>query len=146
MDRGADRRSGVPARPSARLDAVERQGGSASLAEDVRLALEGRDPEAFGRLLADDARWGDDDNPRRCRSRTDVVATLARGLAGGGEADLLEVTPGRVGVLCGLRVRWPGQPTGRLLYHVYRVAGGEIVEIQPFDDRVAAAEAAGVDR
>ena len=117
--------------------------GALPLAERVRVALESRDVAAFGALMADDARWGDDDAPNRCRSRADVTETLARGLAAGGDAEILELVTGTDGILCALRVRWPGQPVEGILYHVYLVSAGRIVEIRRFDDRASALEAAG---
>ena len=113
----------------------------------LRIAIETRDLDTFGALLADDVRWGDDTHPRRCRSRADVVATMARGLGQGGAAQLVELTAGADGVLCGLDVQWPdqaGRPSARRLYHAYIVRGGLIGEIRPFDHRNAAAEAVGV--
>ncbi len=46
------------------------------MAAQVRGAFESRDPKRFGALLADDARWGDDDAPNKCRSRAEVVETF----------------------------------------------------------------------
>ncbi len=117
------------------------------LAERVRTALTARDLDAFGPLLSDDVRWGDDNHPRRCRSRSDVLATFRRLMDDGAEADITELVAGTNGLLCGLAVRWSGiedNPRERTLFHVYLVRDDHIVEIQPFDDRDSAAQAAGV--
>jgi len=49
-----------------------------AMAEQIRSAFATKNLDAFGQLLADDARWGDDDHPNRCRSRSDVIATFRR--------------------------------------------------------------------
>ena len=51
------------------------------VAAQIQSAFATKDLDALGRLLAPDARWGDDDNPNKCRSRSDVVATFDRLLA-----------------------------------------------------------------
>ncbi|MDA8264617.1 MAG: nuclear transport factor 2 family protein [Actinomycetota bacterium] len=116
------------------------------LAERVRTALETRDLEALGTLLSDDVRWGDDDHPRRCRSRSDVLATFRRLMDEGVQADITELVAGANGLLCGLAVKLPGpgHPSERRLFHVYLVRDSRIVEIQPHDDRMAATTAAGI--
>jgi hypothetical protein len=78
--------------------------------------MEARDVDAIGALLTDDARWGDGDQPRACRSRSDVVATM-RTLMGEG-----------------LRT---------LIYQVYMLRDAQISEIRAFDDLPSALEAAG---
>lgn len=115
------------------------------LAESLVQALASRDLDALGALLADDVRWGDDDHPRRCRCRSDVVATFGRLLAEGVEATITEVLTGSRGAVCGLRVRWHGgvRRPERHLYHLYLVSDGRIAEIRAFDDRASAADAAG---
>jgi ketosteroid isomerase-like protein len=117
------------------------------LTERVRAALTTRNLRAFGALLSDDVRWGDDDHPRRCRSRSDVLATFRRLMGDGVEADITELVAGTNGLLCGLDVQWPtpgDHPSKRTLFHVYLVRDGHIVEIQPYDDRESAASAAGI--
>ncbi len=119
-----------------------------SLPERLRAAYLTRDLEALGALLADDVHWGDDDLPRRCRNRSEVLATFARGMDAGADAEITELLEGTNGILCGLVVRWPdaGQRPGdgRLLYHVYLTRDERIAEIRRYDDRASAAEAAGV--
>lgn len=43
--------------------------GLERIAAELLAAFEARDMEAFGALLADDARWGGDTIPNRCRNR-----------------------------------------------------------------------------
>lgn len=102
------------------------------LTERVRAACTTRDLHAFGALLSDDVRWGDDDHPRRCRTRSDVLATFRRLMDDGVEADITELVAGTNGLLCGLAVKWPtpgGHPSGRTLFHVYLVRDHHIVEV-----------------
>jgi ketosteroid isomerase-like protein len=120
---------------------------SDDLADRLRAALSSRDLEAFGTLLSDDVRWGSDDHPRACRNRSDVLATFDRLMSEGAEGVITELTVGTEGILCGLAVSWPTpsqHPDDRRLFHVYLLRGGRIVQIQRYDERAAAAEAAGV--
>ena len=113
----------------------------------VRTAFTARDLEAFGALLSDDVRWGDDKHPKRCRSRSDVLATFRRLMDEGAEADITELVTGTNGLLCGLAVRWPSSGNElreKTLFHVYLVTDGHIVEIQPYEDRESAAATAGI--
>ncbi len=115
-----------------------------AIAVRIRAAFETHDLDAFGALLADDARWGDDDHPRRCRSRADVLATFSRLMAEGVDADVTEVTAGRDGVVCALRLHWPDaadRRRGTRIFHSYVVREGLITEIQRHDDRRSALEA-----
>lgn len=116
------------------------------LTDQVRTALETRDLDAFGALLSEDVRWGDDDHPRRCRNRSDVLATFRRLMDEGAEADITELVAGTAGLLCGLVVKLSGagHPSERRLFHVYLVGDDRIIEIQPYEDRAPAAIAAGV--
>jgi ketosteroid isomerase-like protein len=117
------------------------------LADRLRAALGSRDLDAFGTLLSDDVRWGSDDHPRACRNRSDVLATFDRLMSEGAEGAITELAVGTEGILCGLAVSWPTpsqHPDDRKLFHAYLVRGGRIVEIQRYDDRDSAAEAAGI--
>ena len=118
-----------------------------ALAVRLRQAFADKDLVVLGTLLTDDVRWGDDDHPRRCRSRNDVVATFSRliGEGVGGEIASLEEGPGAV--LCELAVRWPTEADrrrGQRFFHVYHLRDGRICEIRRFDDRRSAREAAGL--
>jgi hypothetical protein len=120
--------------------------GRSSIAQEIDAAFATHDVAAFGALLADDVRWGDDDHPRKCRGRSDVLATFARLIAGGVDADVTETLTGRDGVMCCLRVRWPDpndRRRGTVLYHVYLLRDGRVSEIQRYDDRPSAVAAIG---
>jgi ketosteroid isomerase-like protein len=128
-------------------------GETGPLADQIREAFVKRDLDTFGTLLADDVRWGDENHPRGCRNRSDVLNTFSTIMSEGVEADIVEVSTGKNGVLFALRVHWPEGAVGPdgstrleevLLYQIYRVANGQITEIQRFDDRASAAEAAGI--
>ncbi len=111
------------------------------MAAQVRGAFESRDVTKFGALLADDARWGDDDAPNKCRSRTEVVETFQSLIDDGVGGEVAHLTTGPAGILCHLRILWPDPAirTGRdEVFHLYRVHDGRIIEIRPYDDREAA--------
>lgn len=116
------------------------------LAERIGAAYGQADLDAFGALLADDVRWGDDDLPRRCRGRADVLRTFAQLLGSGVSADVVGVESGPLGVLCRLRVRWPDpadRARGTEFLHVLMVRDGRITEIRRYDDARSATEAIG---
>jgi ketosteroid isomerase-like protein len=76
-----------------------------------------------------------------------VIETFRRVMDQGVEADITELVAGAQGLMCGFAVRPRRRgdpPSERVLFHVYRVRDDKIVEIQPFDDRKAAAMAAGI--
>jgi len=119
-------------------------GAHGVIAEQIVSAFTTRDLTAFGALLADDARWGDDDTPNRCRSRREVVATFDRLLREGVGGEVVETRTGPRGVMCRLRVDWPSttdDPRHETLYHVYLVRDGRITEIRRYDDPTSAVEA-----
>lgn len=123
-------------------------GAESSLSVRLHQALLTRNLEALGALVVDNVRWGDDEHPRRCRNRSEVLATFARGMDDGADAEIMEFRPGTRGILCGFVVKWPDgaeRSPERLLYHVYLVKEDRIVEIQSYEDRESAAEAAGMD-
>lgn len=118
-----------------------------ALAEQIRAAFAAHDFEAFGAMLSDDVRWGDDDNPRSCRNRKQVLATFASALARGLDGTIGEIVPGTKGILCRLDIDQSPLAPQRLsepLYHVYLVKDRHIFVIEPHHDRASAASAAGV--
>jgi hypothetical protein len=122
-------------------------GDTEVLAQKVRVAFAAHDFEAFGALLSDDVRWGDDENPRSCQNRKQVLATFASGLARGMDGTIGEIVPGTKGVLCRLDIDQSPQDRRRIaepLYHVYFVKESQIYVIEPHHDRASAARAAGV--
>lgn len=111
----------------------------------LRRAFADQDLVALGALLTDDVRWGDDDHPRKCRSRNDVVATFSRLLGEGVGGEITSLEEGPDAVLCELRVTWPNEADrrrGQRIFHVYQLKDGRICEIRRFDDRRSAREAA----
>ena len=110
------------------------------MAAQITAAFQARDMAAFGALLADDVRWGDDEAPGKCRTRGEVIATFQRLLAEGVRGEVGEAKTGPAGVLCRLRIHWPdpGIRSRDQVFHLYRVRDGQIAEIKPYDDRSAA--------
>lgn len=124
-----------------------------SIADRIKEAFLNQDLEALGALLAEDVRWGDEDNPRKCTSRADVLGVFSRGIREGAAAEVVEVSTGKRGVLCRVKFRWPDDAVGPdgtkrpnevELFQTYRVANGKIVEIKRFDDRRSATEDVGI--
>jgi hypothetical protein len=113
------------------------------IAHQLTRAFATKDLDAFGRLLADDARWGDDDHPRRCRSRADVISTFDRLLGEGVDGEVTETILGPCGVALRLHVQWPDpvDDRGVNFYQCYLVHDGLITEIQRHDDRHSAVAA-----
>jgi hypothetical protein len=115
-----------------------------ALADRIRAAFASRDFDSFGELVADDARWGDDDHPNRCRGRGDVLANYRRLVDEGVTGDVTETATGPAGVMCELRIEWPedadtSRPT--TLFQVFMVRDGRVAEIRGYDDRESALEA-----
>jgi ketosteroid isomerase-like protein len=120
----------------------------ASLVDQVRDALNSRDLEAFGALLTDDVRWGDEKHPRSCKNRADVLRTFARGMSEGMDGTVSELGSGSDGILCRLSMSWPeGHPRSENVdvFHVYLVRDERIFQILRFFDRDSAARAAGLE-
>ena len=116
------------------------------MAAELLVAFEARDLEAFGVLLADDARWGDDTSPNRCRNRSEVTDTFRRQISAGVDGEVSFVELGPAGILCQLTATFPAEREGtgtRTLFHLYRVRGERIAEIEPFFDRRSAVAALG---
>lgn len=116
------------------------------MAGAVRASLEARDLERFGALLADDVRWGDDIVPNHCRSRSEIIDTFRRQISARVAGMVSSVELGPAGILCRLTVRFPaekGRARTRELFHLYRVSGDRIAEIEPFVDRRPALAALG---
>jgi ketosteroid isomerase-like protein len=113
----------------------------ADLAQQIRSVFADRDVDTFWGLLAEDARWGDDDHPNQCRSRSDVIATFKRLLHEGVRGEVAETATGPRGVIARLRVEWPDphdRYRGEDFYQAYLVRDGKIAEIQRHDDRASA--------
>lgn len=116
------------------------------LAKQIYRSFEMRDVEAFGALLADDVRWGDDLNPKKCRGRQDVVATFQRLLDNGIDGKIIYAISTPNGVVCKLEVNSQIEAGEhfRRLYHFYQITKGMITEIMPFENRTEVERAAGL--
>jgi hypothetical protein len=110
------------------------------IADELEAAFATGDLARLGPLLAEDARWGDDDASTVCRGRADVVETFARLLADGVTAEVTERVVGAHGVAIRLHVHWPDAAAGRGInfFQAYVVRDGLVTEIQRHDDRAAA--------
>jgi hypothetical protein len=116
------------------------------MAAEVSAAFQARDLRAFGALLADDARWGDDTASNRCRSRSEVIDTFCRQLSAGVEGQVSALQVGPAGILCQLAFTSPAAGAGpgpAIVFHLYRVRGKRIAEIEPFAGRGPALAALG---
>jgi hypothetical protein len=119
----------------------------ASLVDQVRDTLAARDLETFGALLTDDVRWGDENHPRGCRNRAEVLKTFSRGMSEGLDGTVSELESGSNGILCRLSVTWPEdhpRSDDVDIFHVYLVRDEHIFHILRFFDRDSAALAAGL--
>ena len=116
------------------------------LAQGLRDALEGHDLDALASLMSPVVTWGDVNDSRGCRDRSEVVATFARLRDAGVRARVNDVITGPRGVLVNLSVHWPvgadPSPTSTV-HQVYMVNKGVIVEVVGFDDPVTALDAIG---
>jgi hypothetical protein len=106
----------------------------------IRTAFNARDMDAFGRLLTEDARWGDDDAVNKCRSRSDVVATFQRLLTEGVDGEIVEAIVRSTGVVFRLSVVWRDGHVDDAFFHVYLISDGLITEIRRYDDADSALE------
>ncbi len=113
------------------------------IADQISTAFATNNLDMLGRLLADNARWGDDDHPNKCRSRSDVIATFDRLLGEGVDGEVTETITGPNGIAVLLHVRWPnpGEDRGVNFYQSYLVRDGLVTEIQRHDDRHSAIDA-----
>jgi hypothetical protein len=112
----------------------------ASMAARVRIALNARDMTAFGKLIAEDARWGEGgpDDARTCHNRNEIIANYQRLLDQGVRGTVTETTIGPGGVACLVEIEWPDDAPNRrgpTLYQVFLVTDGLIRRIQGHDER-----------
>ncbi|MHB8827487.1 MAG: nuclear transport factor 2 family protein [Acidimicrobiales bacterium] len=119
-----------------------------SLAERLRAALDDGDLPSLGALLHDDVTWGENDTPRGCRNRDDVLRTLDKLRASGVRARVAEVADGPTGIMCHLRVDWPDASDdidNTDIFQVYLLRGGFIGEIRGCESRNDALILSGID-
>ena len=92
------------------------------IAGQLQAAIESGDLDAYGALLADDVRWGgEQDTPDACHSRADVLRRLHRMRFAGMQFSVLEVAPAENAILVGLQVNQPA-PDGS---HQHGVPGDD---------------------
>src|SRR5580698_8868172 len=100
-----------------------------TIAARLRHAFNARDMDAFRQLIAEDARWGEDDpdDDRTCRNRNDIIATYQRLIDQGVRGTVTETTTGPGGVVCLIEIEWPGNAPnqrGSTLYQAFLVTDG----------------------
>jgi hypothetical protein len=110
------------------------------IADQLRSAFAIKDLDGLGLLLAADARWGDDDHPNKCRSRSDVIGTFDRLLGEGVDGTVTESVTRPKDVAVELHVQWPnpGEGRGVNFWQSYIVTNRLVTEIQRHDDRRSA--------
>jgi ketosteroid isomerase-like protein len=111
-----------------------------SLAARLRHALNEHDLDAFRKLLAEDAQWGEGsrDDERTCRNRTDIIARYERLLHQGVCGTVTETATGPGGIVCLIEITWPDDAPNRRgahLYQVFLVTDGLITRITGNDNR-----------
>lgn len=105
------------------------------LAERIEAALAAGDLDQMARLLADDVRWGgEEDSEGTCHTRADVLGWYRRMITSAVLARPIERLVQPDAVIIGWDVSWPdgeqGHPT--LRYQVFRVVDGRVADIRGF--------------
>ena len=113
------------------------------VAHPLKAALERHDFAALTELLAPDVRWGgDEDTDETCHTREEVLRWF-RGLGTRGiTARVHELIVERDAVIAGLTIDWSAVPEwsarSPTRYQVYRVRGGQVVDIRGYPERAGA--------
>jgi ketosteroid isomerase-like protein len=115
-------------------------GAAASIARQLRRAIETSDVSAFGDLLDPDVTWGAPGAPVSvCTNREQVLAWYSRGRDRGGRATVSEITGIGDKLLVGLVVHGTEAAKERggaaLRWQVLTVREGRIVDIAGFDSK-----------
>ncbi len=117
-----------------------------AVAAQVAAALQAADLTVLGGLLDPEVRWGPPGDPEPpCQSRDQVLSWYRRGRDAGTRATVTETVVSGDRILVGMRVT--GRPAGNGphdRWQVLTVRGGRVAEIAGFDDRIHAAEWAGL--
>lgn len=120
----------------------------ADLASAVEAAYASRDPAAFGTLLDEQVRWGNqDETPETCHSRAEVLRRMQARMDRGVDVHVHGATTADDAILLELHVVAPvagGFARERPVYQVLRVRDGLIVEIRGYSTRAEAAVQAGI--
>jgi hypothetical protein len=114
------------------------------LAEQVRVALQSADLDAYRELLDPNVSWGPPDDPEwGCHNRKEVLEWYRQGRARGMRADVVETVVIRDKILVGLRVHGPeaaGEGDGMDRWQVLTVLEGRVKDIRGFDRREEAVD------
>jgi SnoaL-like domain len=116
-----------------------------TVAAALRTAFSAADLDLLADLLHPDVRWGgDEDTADTCRDREAVLAWYGGLLRSGVRATVDEVVARDSAILLGLTVSWPDEAGERptLIYQVFRLDRGLIVDIRGYPDRDDAMRAA----
>src|SRR5215471_9043755 len=113
-------------------------------AVQLRAALESGELDAYGKLLADDVRWGGpEDTPDVCHSRADVLRRLDGMRSAGMHTRVLDVTATENSAVVGLDISG-GARRQRTVFQALTLRDGRISNIRGFPSRTEAAEHAGL--
>lgn len=110
------------------------------LAEEVRVALQAADLDAYFELLDPEVSWGPpNDLTTGCHNRREVLAWYRRGRERGMRADIFETVVVRNKILIGAKVSdgsGPNDGSGELSrWQVLTVVDGRINDIRGYEDR-----------
>jgi hypothetical protein len=109
---------------------------AASIADQVRRALDSADLDEFAHLLSPDVHWGaPGDATPPCRNRDQVLRWYADGRARGRRATVTEVEVHANALLVGVRLE-----DGEERWQVMRVGPDGVNDIRGYEDRSSAAE------
>lgn len=114
-----------------------------AISAQISAAYERADLDGFGRLLADDVRWGEN-HPNECRNRDDVLRTFTGWVGSGVTATVTDLDTGPQGVAVKLQVAWVDpndEARGQSFWHVLTVRDGLITEIRRYNDAKSARKA-----
>jgi hypothetical protein len=110
------------------------------LAEQIRVALQSADLDAYEELLDPDVSWGPpDDQVSGCHNRSEVLAWYRRGRDSGVRAEVVETVVSKDTILVGLKVRGSsGEADGSDeldRWQVLTIFNGRVKDIRGFEDR-----------
>ncbi|HVA06061.1 MAG TPA: hypothetical protein VNG12_04890 [Acidimicrobiales bacterium] len=111
---------------------------AATIATEIRSALEAADLSTYASLLAPDVTWGAPGDPEpACRNRGQVLAWYSRGRDAGTTARVTEVTVlDDDKILVGLMVKRDGEYAER--WQILTVGQVGVADIRGFEDRPSA--------
>lgn len=119
-----------------------------STAEKLRQAFEQGDERLLASVLDPTVRWGgEEEEPDTCHSRGEVLAWYGKLKAAGVSATVEEVIDCGDVVVLGLAISRPEGRTGSevplVVFQVFRLAAGLVVDIRGFPEREEALASAG---